>query len=202
MIKVALTGNFRSGHREIAKTFAKNGVPIFDVDLTIKYLINRKKEIKKLIQDEYGKHIYSGGLLSIEKFNNNEKFEKLLDLIAPEIFSTYSRFLKINSKYAYTIFLSSILFEMRWDKRFDYNMNVFKAQFLRRKDLIKNTKMSEDMIDFILTNEMDEYYKNTKSDHIIQNYFHQDDKRMKKQIIQIHSNIIRNCDNLDYVKVF
>jgi dephospho-CoA kinase len=45
MIKVALTGNFKSGHREIADIFIQKNTPVFDADLMMKYLLNFNKKM-------------------------------------------------------------------------------------------------------------------------------------------------------------
>lgn len=203
MLKVGLTGNYGSGHKQIVKIFEEAGTPIFDADLVVKWLLNYNQETIREIKSKFGDTIYSYGLINLYKFSDNSKFEKLLDVIEPHLFRKYDYFRLKNNKYAYTIFLSSILFEKEWDSKMNYSISVFKPQISRKKDLKKSTSMHIDMIDFILENEMCEFVKNSKANFIIPNYSEQaKDEKILKQIDQIHSNLIRNCKNLDFIKTF
>lgn len=203
MIKVGLTGNFHSGHREIVDYFYESGTPVFDADLIVKYLLNHKYETIQKIKSNFGDNSYSYGLLNLFKFDNNKKFEKLLSLIKPDVFSYYEKFRQKNYKYPYTIFLSSILFEKGWNKHMNYNINVFHPNMLRKKEILNKSSIQLDMVEYILDNEMDEYEKNSKADFIIHNYGEINrDFSIKNEIYQIHSNLIRNCQNIDYIKTF
>ncbi len=203
MLKVGLTGNFNSGHRQVVEHFYKSRTPVFDADLAIKYFLNHKKETIEKIKDEFGVNSYSYGLINLFKFDTNKKFDKLLSVITPEIFSTYERFRAENHKYAYTVFLSSVLFEKKWDTFMNYNINVFNPHMLRKKEILTKSSIQIDMIEYILDNEMDEYEKNTKSNFVIHNYGDKNrDFKIKNEVFQIHSNLLRNCQNIDYIKTF
>ncbi len=203
MLKVGITGNFHSGHREIVKHFYKSVTPVFDADLMIKYLLNYNPKTIDKIKEKFGTSAYSWGKLDLFKFDTNGKFEKLLDTITPEIFSKYKEFTNKNFKYPYTLFLSSILFEKDWDKEMNYTINVFNPNMVRKKQIMSKTKIDLNMIEFILENEMDEYSKNSKSNFVIHNYGGINlDFKVKNEILQIHSNIIRNFGNIDYIKTF
>ena len=84
----------------------------------------------------------------------------------------------------------------------NYTITSFKPQMLRKKTLLSQTKMPKDMINFILDNEYCEFIKNSKSNFILHNYGQNISEKIEKEIVQIHSNIIRNCVNLDYNKTF
>lgn len=203
MIKVGLTGNFASGHYDIVDYFRKNGTPVFDADLLLKFFINHKKDTKHKIKETFGPNIYSYGLLNILKFDTDKKFSKLINVITPEIFSAYENFRIKNHNYPYTIFISSILFEKGWDLYMNYNINVFKPDVLRKKWLLSNTHMDISMIEHILENEMCERDKNIKSNFVIHNYGEINlDFKIKNEILQVHSSLVRHCQNIDYEKTF
>ena len=203
MIKVALTGNFKSGHREIADIFIQNNTPVFDADLMMKYLLNFNKKMILKIKQNFGPNTYTYGLINFNKFEDTKKFNKLIDIIQPELFSKYENFRQKNYKFPYTIFLSSILFERGWNDKMNYTITTFKPQMLRRKSLINQTQMPNDMIDFILDNEYCEFIKNSKSNFVLHNYGEgNSEKKIENEIIQIHSNIVRHCIDLDYHKTF
>lgn len=200
MLKVGLTGNYGSGHNKIVEIFRQSGTPVFDADLVVKWLLNHNQETIREIKSKFGNYIYSYGLINLNKFDDNKKFEQLLDVITPHLFRKYNYFRLKSNSYAYTIFLSSVLFEKGWNEKMNYSINVFKPQISRKKDLRKTTTMHLDMIEFILGGEMCEFAKNCKADFIISNYA--EDRKIENQISQIHSNLIRNCENLDFIKTF
>jgi dephospho-CoA kinase len=203
MIKVGLTGNFGSGHRDIVKHFYESGTPVFDADLLIKFLINHQKDTKHKIKETFGPNTYTYGTLNILKFDTTQKFDKLLNVITPEIFTAYEKFRRKKGNFPYTIFLSSVLFEKKWNLYMNYNINVFKPDAIRKKWLISKTDIDISMIEHILENEMPERHKNVKSNFVIHNYGeHNSDFKTKNEIYQIHSNIIRYCTNIDYEKTF
>jgi dephospho-CoA kinase len=203
MIKVALTGNFKSGHREIADIFIQKNTPVFDADLMMKYLLNFNKKMILKIKQNFGPNTYTYGLINFNKFEDTKKFNKLIDIIQPELFSKYENFRQKNYKFPYTIFLSSILFERGWNDKMNYTITTFNPQMLRRKSLINQTQMPNDMIDFILDNEYCEFIKNSKSNFVLHNYGEENSKKkIESEIIQIHSNIVRHCIDLDYHKTF
>lgn len=203
MIKVGLTGNFHSGHREISKKFEKNNIPVFDVDLLIKYLINNNKKSREKIKQKFGEKTYILGSLNFLKFDTTKKFEELINFLTPEIFSTYEKFRQKNCKFPYTIFLSSILFEKKWNLYNNYNINVFKPEMIRKKSILSKSTIDINMLEYVLENEMSEYDKNSKSNFIIHNYAEKNlDFKIDNEILQIHSNLLRHCQNLDLEETF
>ena len=53
-MKIGVTGNFWSGHRDIIKYFEDKLVPVFDADLLFKFLINYDLPTMKLIKKRFG----------------------------------------------------------------------------------------------------------------------------------------------------
>jgi dephospho-CoA kinase len=203
MIKVGLTGNFGSGHQDIVNHFYKSGTPVFDADLLLKFFINHKKDTKHKIKEAFGPNTYAYGTLNILKFDTDKKFSKLINVITPEIFSAYEKFRQKNHKYPYTVFLSSILFEKSWNLYMNYNINVFKPDMIRKKWLLSNTHIDIGMIEHILENEMCERDKNIKSNFVIHNYGENNvDFKIKNEIYQVHSSLVRHFQKLDYEKTF
>ena len=203
MIKIGLTGNFHSGHKEIVQHFCKSGTPVFDADILLKYLINFDKKTKHEIKEKFGPNTYVFGSLNFMKFDTNKKYEKILKLLTPKIFEIYQNFRQRHINYPYTIFLSSILFENKWDSYMNYNINVYKPSMLRKKTILTETNIDVNMVEYILENEMNELVKNSKSNFVIHNYGANNiDFKVINEIHQIHSNIIRHCKNLDYEKTF
>ena len=198
MIKVGLTGNFHSGHRNIISKFEELGAPVFDADLIFKFMINYDDKIVKKIERHFGNDSYKYCLLDFKKFDTNRKFEALFEVIKDDIFKCWYNWNILNSDRDYTIFLSSILFELKLNERMDFNINVFREQSERKKWLMTKTTMPLGVIESILNGELSEKYKTTKADYIITN---NSLDNLDRNIRRIHKEILTKIriseDNLN-----
>jgi len=111
MIKVGLTGNRYSGKTEISAMFRKIGVPVFDVDTCIKFLINHNFEYNLKLQKRLSYDVWDeNGFLSQKKLTT-EQLDSAIDIIQFELFDLFEKFTKRNFHSPYYVFTSSILFE-------------------------------------------------------------------------------------------
>jgi dephospho-CoA kinase len=172
MIKVGLTGNRYSGKKTVAKYFKSLGVPVFDADVVMKFIINYNTQIFKKIKQEFGENISNLGLIDTQRFDSDVKMNKLIDLIEFDMWESYSRWLVKNSDAPYTIFKSSILFERNLKRSFDKTINVFCPAKVRSERYANDSiaGISKWTVLEIMKQEMDEYEKNVLSDFIIHNY--------------------------------
>lgn len=197
MMKVGLTGNFHSGHRNIITKFEELGAPVFDADLIFKFMINYDDKIVRKIEKHFGKDVYKYCLLDFKKFDTNRKFETLFDLIKDDIFKCWHNWKVLNSDKDYTIFLSSVLFELKLNEKMDLNINVLKDQSERKKWLMTKTTMPLGIIESILNGELNEKFKTTKADYIITNSSHDN---LERNIKRVHNEIlskVRISSNID-----
>jgi dephospho-CoA kinase len=170
MYKVGLTGNFYSGYGSITEIFQQKGIPVFDADVILKFMLNYSQIHIGKIKEKLGGHVYKLALLDVNKLDTNEKFDDILDVVQLDLIKAYGKWCKKNSDSHYTIFKSAILFEREMNKSMDLNISVFKPKNERRRDITSFTSIPKSTIDAILDGEMDEYQKNKKSDYIIHNY--------------------------------
>lgn len=171
MIKVGLTGNRFSGKDTVCKLFEQIGVPVFNADVVLKFILNYNYEINYKIRNVFG-DVFSlkGDLLDISKFSDQKKFNDLIDIIEYELLNAYDVFNKKNSGKVYTIFHSSILIEREWQKVMDYNISVYSSKDERRIRAKRVTGMAEGILNNMMFCEMDDIIKNSLSDYIISNY--------------------------------
>lgn len=204
MIKVGLTGNYFSGYNEVGDIFSENRIPVFDADVIIKYLINYSEKHFNKIREVFGNDIYKMGLIDLDKFSNNSKFDELLDIIELDLIKYYENWRFSNKqKSFYTIFKSSILFERKFNEHMDVNISVFRPSNERRKDVTEYSFVTPNTIDHILSNEMCELEKNSKSDYVIHNYgsyyTNNSSFNVKKQISSIGKSINDKYKNMKMV---
>jgi dephospho-CoA kinase len=170
MIKVGLSGNRYSGKNRVVNIFKQIGVPVFEADVILKFILQHNYELQAEISDKLGRVYFVNGLLNEEKVKCDGKFSKILEIVKPDLMSAWNRFLKKNKGSIYCIFHSSILFESNLYKEMNQNISVF-APFSDRVDRCKYlTNKSVSSIYSLVKTEMDELDKNKLSKYVIHNY--------------------------------
>jgi dephospho-CoA kinase len=170
MLKVGLSGNRYSGKNRIVNLFKQIGVPVFEADVILKFILSHNYELQAEIADRVGRKYFKDGLLNTEKVKTDGKFSSILDIVEPELYRTWERFIQKNNKAVYCIFHSSILFEKEWNKAMDINVTVFApyADRIERCKFLTNKSVSS--IYSLTKLEMDDLDKNNLSDFVIHNY--------------------------------
>ena len=169
MIKVGLSGNRYSGKSRVANLFKQIGIPVFDADIVLRFILNYNWELLAEIKLELGSEIFQGDYLNFREIKNPEVFNNVLKLVEPDILRAYDRFNKKQNS-IYTIFHSSILFERGWDKNMDRSISVFSSHTDRISRCKQLTKMGLLVINDLSKTEMDPLEKNRLSDYTIHNY--------------------------------
>lgn len=170
MLKIGLSGNRYSGKNRVSKLFNQIGVPVFEADIILKFIINYNYELQGEVADKVGRVYFKDGILNEEKVKKDGKFSDILDIVEPELYKSWKKFLTKNEKSIYCIFHSSILFEREWNKGMDHNINVF-APYSDRVERCKFlTNKSVSSIYALSKLEMDELEKNKLANHVIHNY--------------------------------
>lgn len=169
MIKVGLSGNKYSGKTAISKMFKQIGIPVFDADIVLKFIIGHSPETNKIIKDKIGNHIFKNGDID-SKCVSDSDFMEILSYAKFELIKAYDSFNKKNKQSIYSIFHSSFLFETDWFDSMDYNINVFCPKLERMERCKEMTKIKDSNIAHMLRNEIDDLDKNKQSTYIIHNY--------------------------------
>lgn len=167
---LGLSGNRYSGKDSVAKVFKQIGIPVFDVDTIIKFILNYNTQLLGELKLLFGDMIFTDESLDFKKIKNTKTFNKIMDVIEIDVLTAHERFLKKNENSAYTIFHSSILFERKWNLEMDSNIAVFSPNNDRIKRCKYMTNQGLLVINDLLQQEMDPIEKNQMSDYIIHSY--------------------------------
>ena len=188
LLSIGLTGSRCSGKDGITKLFRQLGVPVFDADAIIKYILNYRQSMPESVRKAFGREYTFESYINPIAFDTDAKFESLLDLIEFELFEGYEKFRNKHKDKQYTIFHSSIIYEKNWSKKFDRVICVFTP----KQDRINRYKSLTDdnlqTIHDIFSREMNEIQKNQSSDFIIHNY--EDAPDILKQVSNIDDKIV------------
>jgi dephospho-CoA kinase len=187
MIRIGLSGNRFSGKDKICSIFRDLSIPIFDADVIIKFMLSYDYQLLNRIKDHIGDKYFDNNGLKSDLVENDRIFGKVFSFLESELFDSYYKFERKNKNSVYTIFKSSILYEMKWHRKMTKNITVY-SPFIERVERAKK-EMSENLleINFILNKEMDELEKNRLSDFTIHNY---NEFNIKKQVNDIDQKII------------
>lgn len=187
-MKVGLTGNIFSGYDKVADVFRMFGVPVFDADVCVKFLINFREDIMKNIRIQFGSDIYNKGLIDQSKFNTTEKFDRLLAIVELDLVRLYEAW-RMKNKYSfYTVFKCGILYERKLNELMNFTISTFRPKDDRALDLSQVGVRITEAFD-IIDAEMDELMKNQRSEWTIHNYNDNINGTLITQVRKIHQQI-------------
>lgn len=166
-MKVALTGNRMAGKNSVGKLFAKIGVPVFDADAVLKYLLNYHKGTAEAIEKCFGKSYLIGSYLNPVMFDTDDKMDRLISIVEFPLFHAYSKFHDKYRKHSqYTIFNCGCLYEKKWEDNVDYIINVSSPVEERK---YRYQMLNTDVNNGVFDNEISDIGKNRMADFIIHN---------------------------------
>jgi dephospho-CoA kinase len=171
MLEVGLTGSRKSGKDGVAKLFTQLGVPVFDADAILKYLLNYRPGVVKSVEKAFGKSYIIGDYINPLSFDTDEKFNALLNLVEFELFESFHRFKQKQKNRAYVMFHSSIIFERNYQNKFDSVVNVFTPKSDRMERYIMQTGDTLTFVQNLFSHEISDLSKNQSSNFIIHNYY-------------------------------
>lgn len=170
MLEIGLTGCRYSGKTSVSKLFRKIGVPVFDSDTVLKFILNFRTHVDEPIKSNVGSFVYNSGFLDPSAFITDSLFDRTIDVVEFELLEAWDKFKEKHKDKPYVIFESSILFERKWDQKFDRVISVFTP----KEERVYRAKMDSSMrIDYIWSSfdkEISELDKNSNSNYIIHNY--------------------------------
>lgn len=170
MLNIGLTGNRYSGKKRISKLFKQIHIPVFDADTVLRFAIFYNTELNENLKSELEDYYFDFGLLNMKKVIKDGKFNEVVRFYEEDLFKAYNRFNIKNKNSVYTIFKSSLLFELGWDKKMDSNINIFAPSNVRIDRCRFHTDHSMSEIYQLVKTEMDDLDKNKKADYVIHNY--------------------------------
>jgi dephospho-CoA kinase len=171
MIKVGLSGNRYSGKDRVSTLFEQISIPVFQADIVAKFILMYNYELQNDIMNKVGYEYFNqDGLLDYNKVKSSGNFDKIIDIIEPDLFNAYKKFNERNKESIYSIFHSSILFERGWNKKMHYNINIFSSTNDRLERCKYLTKKTVSSIYNLAQGEMKDIDKSKHSDFVVHNY--------------------------------
>ena len=173
-IRIGITGGIGSGKSTIANIFKKIGYTTYISDEKATYLINTDTAIKKELILTFGKDIYNSenkintALISKIVFSQKTALEKMNKIVHPRVLKDFNHYCALSNKNI--VFLeSAILFEIGWEKYFDYTICVTANEELRIRRACMRDNKKADEIKKRIANQLPDSEKIKKSNFTIYN---------------------------------
>lgn len=169
MLEIALTGNRFTGKDYVAAKFRNLGIPVFDADVVLKFIINQRFYFHETLKKELGKNPFFNGFINPGMIRDDKEFDIVINQVEEELFLSYDRFRK-HETYPYCVFLSSLLYERKWNEKFDIIINTFAPNDDRA--FRAKCEYGITYVEFFnaIKTEFSQYKKNEMANHVLHSY--------------------------------
>lgn len=187
---IGLTGGIGTGKSTVSQILKDRGFPVIDLDVISHEVIEFSSVVEKIVQnfgrevldeDEAGNCTISREKLGKIIFANKEKRLALNSVMHPEILKVmHKKILECKLEKNKIIFVEvQLLFEVQWEKEFDYILLVAAKRDMQVRRVLERDKRSEEEAWNIINSQMSLDEKREKSDFVIENDGNMDDLNKK-----------------------
>ena len=178
-VVIGLTGGIGTGKSTVSQILKEKNFPVIDLDIISHEVIKFPKVVEKIVEN-FGKEVLEynntgNWIISREKlgrviFGNREKRLILNSIMHPEILHIMREKILECKKENKIIFVEiQLLFEVKWEKEFDYILLVSAEKETQIKRILTRDKRSKEEALSIINSQMSLNEKKTRSDYVIEN---------------------------------
>lgn len=191
-LKVGITGGIGSGKSTLSKFFEVLGIPVYYADDAAKKLMNTDTGLKEKLCKEFGKQIYTDGVLNRQVlagivFNDEAKLATLNAIVHPATIADAENWM-LKQKSPYTIKEAALIFESEGNKKLDKVIGVFCEENLRIKRVMLRDKTSKEVVLNRLNKQMKDEEKMRLCNYVITN---NDMVLVIPQVLKIHEELLK-----------
>ena len=174
MFVLGLTGSIGMGKTTAANMFKLLGVPVYDADSTVHYLLSKNTAVLKQVSNRFPKS-FDG--LSIDRqilgaivFNDPQARKDLETIIHPHVREMSRNFLWNQSRINARLVVLDIplLYETGSDSRVNAVVVVTAPKFLQLRRVLLRPGMNIKKLEGILESQMSDYDKRRRADFIVE----------------------------------
>lgn len=178
-VVIGLTGGIGTGKSTVSQILKEKNFPVIDLDIISHEVIKFPKVVEKILEN-FGKEVLEynntgNWIISREKlgrviFGNREKRVILNSIMHPEILHIMREKILECKKENKIIFVEiQLLFEVKWEKEFDYILLVSAEKETQIKRILARDKRSKEEALSIINSQMPLDEKKKRSDYVIEN---------------------------------
>ena len=178
-VVIGLTGGIGTGKSTVSQILKEKKFPVIDLDIISHEVIKFPKVVEKIVEN-FGKEVLEynntgNWIVSREKlgrviFGNREKRLILNSIMHPEILHIMREKILECKKENKIIFVEiQLLFEVQWEKEFDYILLVSAEKETQIKRILSRDNRSKEEAMSIINSQMSLDEKKKRSDYVIEN---------------------------------
>ena len=178
-VVIGLTGGIGTGKSTVSQILKEKDFPVIDLDIISHEVIKFPKVVEKIVEN-FGKEVLEynntgNWIVSREKlgrviFGNRKKRLILNSIMHPEILRIMREKILECKKENKIIFVEiQLLFEVQWEKEFDYILLVSAEKDTQVKRILARDKRSKEEALSIINSQMSLDEKKKRSDYVIEN---------------------------------
>lgn len=174
MIKIGITGGIGSGKTYVSDLIKKQGLPVFNCDQAAKFIMANEESVRTQLIALIGDELFAADgkmnkdVMSAFIFANEEKRQKVNDIVHPAVKEQYQRWLSV--QYTPMVFMeSAILFESGFSELVDKIIHVYAAEDVRLHRIIQRDHLTRIQATERMKSQMSEAVKMKLSDFCILN---------------------------------
>lgn len=171
--RIGITGNIGSGKSHVCKIFNHLGINTFHSDEETKklyFLPEIKRQIIEYFKDEV--YFQDGNLnkklLSYHLFKNPKSLQFIENILYPKLNQVFDEWCERQNS-AYVLFESAILFEKKFESKFDKIIFVSAPEEIRLQRAMLRDHCDEENVRSRMRLQWEEATKISKSDYVINN---------------------------------
>ncbi len=178
-VVIGLTGGIGTGKSTVSQILKEKKFPVIDLDIISHEVIKFPKVVEKIVEN-FGKEVLEynntgNWIVSREKlgrviFGNRKKRLILNSVMHPEILRIVREKILECKKENKIIFVEiQLLFEVQWEKEFDYILLVSAEKETQIKRILSRDNRSKEEALSIINSQMSLDEKKKRSDYVIEN---------------------------------
>ena len=178
-VVIGLTGGIGTGKSTVSQILKEKNFPVIDLDVISHEVIKFPKVVEKIVEN-FGKEVLEynntgNWIVSREKlgrviFGNRKKRLILNSVMHPEILRIMREKILECKKENKIIFVEiQLLFEVQWEKEFDYILLVSVEKETQIKRILSRDNRSKEEALSIINSQMSLDEKKKRSDYVIEN---------------------------------
>ena len=178
-VVIGLTGGIGTGKSTVSQILKEKKFPVIDLDIISHEVIKFPKVVEKIVEN-FGKEVLEynntgNWIVSREKlgrviFGNRKKRLILNSVMHPEILRIMREKILECKKENKIIFVEiQLLFEVQWEKEFDYILLVSAEKETQIKRILSRDNRSKEEALSIINSQMSLDEKKKRSDYVIEN---------------------------------
>ena len=178
-VVIGLTGGIGTGKSTVSQILKEKKFPVIDLDIISHEVIKFPKVVEKIVEN-FGKEVLEytntgNWIISREKlgrviFGNREKRLILNSIMHPEILHIMREKILECKKENKIIFVEiQLLFEVQWEKEFDYILLVSAEKETQIKRILARDQRSKEEALSSINSQMSLNEKKKRSDYVIEN---------------------------------